>query len=512
MVDHPIIIRGANLTQPIPLAASTPPTILLRTDSKFIPAILDGLRSDSGRQALAQTEIRTQTSINVRDKDHVLKLFQPVHQIFNVALVQLMCDTFGSPRLDPRKIDSCGLVIRRMSDADPNLLERWSKGDQIIQGWIPCSDDDLDPDPTRRRPVATTGNGYIDGLMPIPSPMYAPFSESVAPMFVAPPAVCAVAKATVLYGLVPVTSVERSEAEPATSFSSDFVRTHLPYFLRPEESRTIPGAGRTVGNQDAEDVSLTAVITILKQLKFEFGVFRDDSSNGKAIFQALNEFSVQGADGNEINKLGNFLKSASEVLVDLEPGENVLFPTQWPTIDEAQCAAIATLIQNALEARLASHLAGEERYESTDRRYKLRAFARVKRGDGCPPTIHWTPYSEPFQIAAWHESAGLPPIKITLPYPTKDFLRSVKPNVSFAMPAELFNMLQVDPKQTLKGSPSAGGGSVGILWICSFSLPIITICAFIVLNLFLSLFDLVFQWLLFIKICIPVPVPKKTNG
>jgi hypothetical protein len=431
-----------------------------------------------------------------------------------------MCDTFGGPRLDPQKIDSCGLVIRRVSDAHPNLLERWSKQDHLIQGWIPCSDDDLDPDPAKRRPGATTGNGYIDSLLPVPSPMYARFSESVAPMFVAPPAVCAATKATVLYGLVPVTSVERSEAEPAaTTFSSDFVRAHLPYFLRPDESRTIPGAGRTLTSQDAEDSSLTAVITVLKQLKFEFGVFGDDTANGQAIFQALNEFSVQDAHGKNINKLGDFLSSASEVLVELNPKQNVLFPAKWPTIHEAQSAAIATLVRSAMEARLTSiHIAGEERYESTDRTYRLRAFARVKHSDGCPPTIQWTPYSESFRIAAWHESAGLPPVKITLPDPTdSNFLKSLKPNVSFVMPAQLFNMLQADPKQTLKGSlPSPvtpkPGGSGGIQWICSFSLPIITICAFIVLNLFLSLFDLVFQWLLFIKICIPLPAPKKTNA
>ena len=41
------------------------------------------------------------------------------------------------------------------------------------------------------------------------------------------------------------------------------------------------------------------------------------------------------------------------------------------------------------------------------------------------------------------------------------------------------------------------------------SIPIITICAFIVLNIFLSLFDLFFSWMLFIKICLPIPVPKK---
>ena len=49
---------------------------------------------------------------------------------------------------------------------------------------------------------------------------------------------------------------------------------------------------------------------------------------------------------------------------------------------------------------------------------------------------------------------------------------------------------------------SNGGG---IRWICSFSIPIITICAFIVLNIFLTLLHIVFQWLFYIKVCLPYP-------
>ena len=45
-------------------------------------------------------------------------------------------------------------------------------------------------------------------------------------------------------------------------------------------------------------------------------------------------------------------------------------------------------------------------------------------------------------------------------------------------------------------------------WLCCFSIPIITICAFIVLNIFLSLFNIIFQWLLWIRICLPFPRPR----
>ena len=41
--------------------------------------------------------------------------------------------------------------------------------------------------------------------------------------------------------------------------------------------------------------------------------------------------------------------------------------------------------------------------------------------------------------------------------------------------------------------------------ICSFSIPIITICALIVLMIFLSLLNIIFWWLPFFRICFPFP-------
>jgi hypothetical protein len=63
-----------------------------------------------------------------------------------------------------------------------------------------------------------------------------------------------------------------------------------------------------------------------------------------------------------------------------------------------------------------------------------------------------------------------------------------------------------------RSQEDAGGNGKAVQWtmdwICSFNLPVITLCAFIVLNIFLQLFNLIFQWLMFIKICIPFPRPE----
>ena len=115
--------------------------------------------------------------------------------------------------------------------------------------------------------------------------------------------------------------------------------------------------------------------------------------------------------------------------------------------------------------------------------------------------------SESFTIAPWFDNNGAPPVQVTLPDATdRNLLKKLKPNVAFVMPDSLFNLMQGKPEDLMKGSGSASG--IGIQWICSFSIPIITLCAFIVLNIFLQLFDLIFRWLLYIKICLPLPKSK----
>lgn len=504
MLDHQTLLTGAAFT-----GSLRGPAILRRTDREFLPAILNGLRTSEGRSELASTVLTT------RDENNVLKLYQPIHQMLHVGLVQAFCDQFGYPRLDARKIDSCGLVIRRVNANNPNLMERWSKsGDQVV-GWVPTASDDLDPEPARRPPQLTTGNAEIDRRLPIPTSAYANFTESVTTLFPAPPDVCEAAKATILYGLIPVTSNEKSETAPPPSFDASFFSQRLPYFLDGSKSRTVLTANATLTKSNASDVTLTADVNSLKQLQFEYDAF-GDSPASKALFQAINTLSVLNGQGEKLASFGDFLRSAAEILVGQGDG-SIVMPAKWPDIDAATGAAIASAAQKAIEAHLAGLFSGEGRFEGftldsegrqRSRLYRLRAFARIKRPDGCPPKLIWTEYSEPFVIAAWYESSGLPPVKIQLPMIDKDFLKRMKPNVSFVMPEGLFNQLQRDPKKAVTGDDtSPGGSSLGLMWLCSFNLPVITICAFIFLNIFLSLFDLFFKWLLFIKICIPIPIP-----
>ena len=49
------------------------------------------------------------------------------------------------------------------------------------------------------------------------------------------------------------------------------------------------------------------------------------------------------------------------------------------------------------------------------------------------------------------------------------------------------------------------GGELDFGLVCSFSIPIITLCALIVLMIFVILLNLIFFWLPLLRICLPVP-------
>jgi hypothetical protein len=56
----------------------------------------------------------------------------------------------------------------------------------------------------------------------------------------------------------------------------------------------------------------------------------------------------------------------------------------------------------------------------------------------------------------------------------------------------------------------SGGASAGMM--CSFSIPIITICALILLIIMVKLFDMVFSWMAFFKFCFSLPKFKAKSG
>lgn len=133
--------------------------------------------------------------------------------------------------------------------------------------------------------------------------------------------------------------------------------------------------------------------------------------------------------------------------------------------------------------------------------------------------------TEPFQLAGFFDvDAPARPIRIGLPIdPTPAGLRNFDKK-TFMMVSDVLCghidrvrkigfvdlVLSVLPWPFHKDLPEAEGkpcraGASPLGMMCAFSLPIITLCALILLIIMVALFDLIFRWLPFLFVCFPIP-------
>jgi hypothetical protein len=154
----------------------------------------------------------------------------------------------------------------------------------------------------------------------------------------------------------------------------------------------------------------------------------------------------------------------------------------------------------------------------------------------CGP-LHPAEVSEatlPFQMAGFFDpDAPARPIRIPLPIDTSPAgLRKFDKNTAFMISDMLCGqikrakglslgdlVLSVLPWPFHKDLPAGDGGpcksgSTQFGMICSLSIPIITICAMILLMIIVSLFDIIFRWIPYFIICFPLPgfKAKKPGG
>ncbi len=533
-MKHDIVVSA-----PRGIKESRAPAILQRSDEDFIDAVMDELKTGSGRVSLQGSLAQA------RDAGNILKLYQPIQRQFHLAMIEAWCDTPGTPRLDPAKVDSAGMVVRRVNGAG---YDGWMRAKGRLRGWVGVDrwDSSGRSDPASALRLAGTATGVADIDRSLAS--YALenedslLNEHVIPLFAAPPDVCAAAKKTVYYGLVPTTSAELAEGpvafedETFTAASATF-RNHLVQALR-GESMELALAGETLYPEWFEAVEMPGpvkpanlpqahwdalagasastmkrFILMLRQLATEFGVFGGDSDNAEVVaeLQAI-RLPLKLRSGEMVQRTTTadvFLKNAVAVLLARDASAPATqMPMSWPALEATAANRLVGALYNAMAGRFAAMKGQPGRFDARGATYALRAFVRLKPDCACPARILWSDYSEPFVIAPWYEGSGAPPVQVALPDATdRNLLRSLRPNVAFVLPPALHGLLGGSPKDMLDGKGKTDS-SLTLGWICGFNIPIITICAFIVLNIFLSLFDLIFQWMFYVKICIPFPKKK----
>jgi hypothetical protein len=508
---HDVVLR--------PLGGGDYRTIIATSKiSKFVQALFEDLAADDWKTRLAAMRGAR------RGTDGLLELSLPIHRKYQIALFEAACVQPGAPRLDPRKIASQGLVVRRYG---ATRWSGWMKQGKKVSGWLPLSLPDSDPDPVHRQaahPANRAARSLIAKARP-PSLL----AEEVVPLYVAPPDICEARKRTILFAVIPVSSDERSDDPPppvdyATLPERPDLEAHLSEYLKARPYLAMPRVNQLLSKDwnvmappprppatpAADAGQLKALGTFLQQMMVEL----DCEGTGpapKALMALLGQIRVPtnpDSGGNATSSIdaATFVRKAGPILIGGEDNrEGFAMPIQWPRIDAAMGAKLTRAALDCLSARYAQVATSPGKYELAPDQFVVRGFIRVRGPDGCPDRLVWSVPSERFRVAPWWDGDG-PGTKISLPDLSQ--LKKVKPNVTFELPPFLANLLQGDMKKLSDGEGSEPS-KIGLGWLCSFSIPIITLCAFIVLNIFLSLFDIFLRWMLFLKICIPIPVPKK---
>jgi len=512
------------------------PALLERTDRRFMQNVLAELGEPTRHDELRETVV-------VERKGGGFHLYQPVHRVFHLAVVSAICaDMPGRPRVDPAKIDSAGLVVRKVRDGGGRALgelgwivakdgtSRWEPPDlwdATAKRSVPPASEGpsarpyADPDPARR-PRRSTGQRELDERIAVLKQLRSSRSESVAPLFPLTPQACAAAGETMLVGLVPTASRE-TEQQPSIELPTQdelegggFFPTWL---LASASGRSVPFANQSMsvanvhegGSPRRLNPGFADYMDFVREMVVAFDVGGDSpaSAHLRALLEAIAiPFTHPSTSAPTQQSLYTHLLAAAKVTVDGDRSASFRMPDAWGQISAAQEAELKQAILAAATARFAGVSLDRPRFGESGASYVTRTFIRVRRDDGCPPELVWSQPSAEFQISAWYENSPGPRATIELPNPLRGGLAGIKPNVAFAVPSAISNLLGQNSPEDLLGGKGNEPSEGGLMWLCSFSIPIITICAFIVLSIIINLLNFVFWWLPFVKICIPIPKSK----
>jgi hypothetical protein len=519
MVDHEIRVQGMALNG---VAQARP--ALLQMNAEDFPA---RFLTDLG--ALAITPGSSVATLATSPTSPVT-LYQPVQRIVHVALLDLTCESIGFPRVDPTHVESAGVVIRRVlrnqgADDYSSPPSAWMKSPDGQFQWSPMTrlQERQDPDPIKR-PVLHTGQAVLDSML-AQQTLATAQSEVFTPAYVAPPKVGDAAGHTFVYAVIPTASSDLTTNPPsAPQYDAGTLSKGLPNLLT-SKGQNAPFRNGVVNYRYMSDEyaksqgassfqSFSAALTFLYSVA---GAFQN-SPQAQALIAGLNKFNVYDKFG-AATSMGTFYQQAAADQLDYDPAgghpmPSLTMPDSWDMFSDTDAATILNLITPCLQSRSLLVAAPLGRFQDSTRFYRLRIFLRMKgKTPQCPTDLVWSKFSDPFRIAAWYESAGRSLAPVPLPDPTdRNFLKNAKPNCAFAVPASLMNAMSGSTLSGLSSGSAPAGPGISLNWICGFSIPIITICAFFVLNIFLVLLNLVFFWLPFIKICIPFPLPTPANS
>ncbi len=455
----------------------------------------------------------------------------PMHRAFYLACCEVSCDAPGLPALDPARVVSAGLVVRRGAGTSGTL--RWMLREGVAQGWqgggvagvagVANTAPDYEPDEYRRlRQRKLVAERF-------PEPAYS--GEETAPMHPLHVRVTHTSgfsrTHTLLWGYVPLGGAVRvdsaaSAAEEGPDYYAEF---DWPLGSRGEEDWA-----DEQGQLTRDGLATESLRQLLDVLLNRYRVQDAANPDNEALRTLLGLISFLDAEQEPqpVCTLLAYLERRAEPLMewlsciereeqslddwpltaydgDAEPdSEADLERMEWSlALTELQAGFLRELL--ALRARSAVAANDEgmaiPRFgQEADDVFHVRVFLRYRTEGGCERTL-WGPASQPFRVASPLEPQAQRPILVTLP-DLADLKRGGPRGITFHAPKALADKLR---KLKFKMDVEEGGpgNPAGACFGFSFSLPIITLCAMILLMIVLNLLNFLFRWLPFAFLAIP---------
>lgn len=535
----------------------------------FEPEFIARFQRDLQRKqihAAALEQWKREDRFSKFDKNHVV-LRLPMHKSFYVFSCEIVCERLGYPALDPQKIKSAGFVIRRHSNSGE---QSWMLEDDDALGWEPTPAGQRDPDVNRRLccEKARRLAGSAGGTEAIAT--YT--GEQTHPLHPLKVFDAAGKCHTILHGYLPLggTYLFR-QAQGKSAFDenslADFKRITAAQLLWPFGFRPAEGdaqVNKTWLEEHTRPVSggmaTASFFELLKMLvnRYHLGeanlsenarledwagrqYFYNESLNAElnpknfsdsssSSFIQAREYSLlewlSALFAEEKNRLIEFI-TAQEKAIE-KPGAGYVYgplPAKDANGNSSNTAFYLTEgdaqeLRSLLDQRVldqaqlkVNEIPLPKFTQGADDLYQVIPFVRVE--DACgKEQIVWAgtdARSELFRVAAPFDPNASRPSLIQMPS-LGDLKAGLAKGVSMITPPDTFglmNALNLKKGASEDVLPSGAPVSMGIQWICSFSLPVITLVAMILLMIMISLLNIVFFWLPFVRICLPFPTIKK---
>jgi hypothetical protein len=556
--EHPIHLGGPE-TGPSAAASRTgAPGLLAFDDTEFVAA-LEAEVSAHSWPAKGWPSGLCQALLGADGGS--VRLFQPIHRRFSVALLDAQCERFGQPRLDPRHIAARGMVLRRYTGprpagaADLGQAQHWQawRGTEAAPlGWRSLGPDTLDADPTLGPAPLRSGSAAVDRLLAqrmaqrvarsvarvadlsanpsVAQPLAAP--ERVLPLWPVNPTLSAGLGRTLLFGLVPTTmpvavtppAAEREAAFAALKAPEAPQRAQLQEWLSPWFQRSSalapPRAGRAFDSswlqQERWPEDEDRFVTFIEQIAYELDAFGAGAARWQPVLAQIPlwRLDVNILSGWRYRRMDSlaYFRAAAHVV---RPELGSLVPVMQPDLIGPQPGFAPTAVQMAawqaqlvdtaidgFAAQEAAQPLPQAALDDDNALYAVRAFIRVKGRPGCPPELVWSEPSALFSIAPWYEGTGQATPPIPLPRLNRETLRKLKPSAGFSVPNDVRGLLRPNGAQAmLAGNPRRPNG--GLDWVLQLSIPIMTVCALFAMTIVLTLLDAIYRWIPFAWILTP---------